>query len=184
VCKRILTWGHSTGQKRLKRSEPLLLELWIVILPLFVLFFQCGHLWAFWRTARHDPTRVVSAKTNIHFGVQSNSENRPHTLADSTCTAVRNNTNTACQFAAAYTDDCDAMCAPNALASTPRRTHHHARPRRPRLNILHSCGHQRHAVCVHRLGALRLLPKRGDIAHRRTPSITPCARSPCAAAPS
>ena len=118
MCRRILTRAHSTGKKRLKRSEPLLLELWIVMLSLFVLFFQCGHSWAFWRAARHDPTRVVSAKTNIHFCVQSNSENRPHTLADSTCTTVRNNTNAACQFADAYTGDCGTVCAPNARAST------------------------------------------------------------------
>ena len=58
---------RSTGKKRLKRSEPLLLEFWIVILSLFVLFFQCGHSWAFWRAAKHDPTRVVSTtkQTNV-----------------------------------------------------------------------------------------------------------------------
>ena len=31
---------------------------------------------------------------------------------------MRNNTNAACQFEAAYTDDCGTMCAPNTLAST------------------------------------------------------------------
>ena len=117
MCQRILTRAHSTGKKRLKRSEPLLLKLCIVILSLFVLFFQCGHSWAFWRAARHDPTRVVSATKQTYIFVFSPTQRivltHAHILADSTCTAVRNNTNAACQFAATYKDDCGTMCAPN-----------------------------------------------------------------------
>jgi len=64
VRHRILTLPESTGKKRLKRIEPLLLVFWIVLLSLFFLFFQCGYSWAFRRAAR-----PYCEKTNIHFCV-------------------------------------------------------------------------------------------------------------------
>ena len=48
-----------------------------------------------------------------------------HTLAESSCTAVRKNITAACHFAAAYTADCGTPCALNAHVSEARQRRRH-----------------------------------------------------------